>query len=765
MHRFWAQWRRYCVIATCMVLSSCVSSTKSSMLILDTATKVDIKNDSPEVYLSRLDKFLEKNPEQREVIKDVWLMIKAEVEESHGSLETASKLWLESLDSSDSDFGKIALQGWIGVNKKILGAKASPEVLARLLLAQSEKRRSSYLNKEHLLELALLQKRFESEGEGADVQRIKSAHEAFCPLTGSWPKDDPLLLGMVGNLCKLKSDGSIEGTCSEWTASLSTSRRNYFWGMVYKCVGRDQQAVEHLKRAISLLEKDSSDNMLAIEAADGLAVIMRRMGKRAETADVYAKLISLYTAGKNHYEGANLTEIAYFQKRIDRYLWAARSRALIGDYLTAKNIVHEAFGLISKAQIIKNLRGTDREALIGFRAEGYHILASRIAVEQRDFNDAVNINKTALQIPNLSDSWSDRFRWYEGLYTYIGGSKVDAITVWQSLYKETSDLAMKERVGFWLARAHFESGNKEAFEQYSEQLVEHYPFGFYSVVGFAVAGLPENDAWKEKLNNKQQMRDRLAEANDDQLNAMRNNKELGPALLRAEILVQNRLGRWADLAIKNLYKNMSTKYPIKGNGPKFLYVSKMYYMMGAYGKAISLIDAVAAEQDGFWTKYPEMMYIYYPAPYRDIFKQYAFENYLDMGLLLAIAHVESRFAADAKSGAGAKGLMQVVEPTAERYIRALKMDGDERALDLNDPRANIAISASYLKYLKAHYKSKNAYIIGAYNAGESVVDRWLEVRHAEDLMVWLELVPFKETNDYIKHVWVGLSIYHEITGD
>ena len=210
---------------------------------------------------------------------------------------------------------------------------------------------------------------------------------------------------------------------------------------------------------------------------------------------------------------------------------------------------------------------------------------------------------------------------------------------------------------------------------------------------------------------------------------------------------------------------MSTKYPIKGNGPKFLYVSKMYYMMGAYGKAISLIDAVAAEQDGFWTKYPEMMYIYYPAPYRDIFKQYAFENYLDMGLLLAIAHVESRFAADAKSGAGAKGLMQVVEPTAERYIRALKMDGDERALDLNDPRANIAISASYLKYLKAHYKSKNAYIIGAYNAGESVVDRWLEVRHAEDLMVWLELVPFKETNDYIKHVWVGLSIYHEITGD
>ena len=765
MDRFCLPWKKVIVLAACLFMSGCVSPKKNISLILDTKTKEELNREGPEIYLSRIDEFLAREPEKKDLIKDVWLMLQAQVKESSGSIEDAGKLWLESIKISNGEFGNIALQGWLRVNRKILGQNASTEVLARLLLVQVEKSHAPYLKKENLFDLPALKKKIESEADSAGDENFKKKDELVPPTMGVWPFEDPLLQSTLERLCKRKTEDAIPAAWNEWASSLPPTRRSYFLGMMFGCMGHDQRAIEQLKNAIALLEGDKTKNLLALEAADTLAIIMRRTGRRTEAADVYMKVLSLYASGTNNYSNYKLSEISYFNKRIDRYLWAARSRALIGDYLTAKNIVHEAFGLVSKAQIIPNLKAIDKEMLIGFRAEGYHVLASRIAIEQGDYTAAVNINKIALQMPNLKPTWIERFRWYQGLYSYIAGNKIDAISIWRVLYEETLDVQVKEKTGFWLARTYFETGNKKAFEEYRKKLVLHFPFGFYAIVGFKAANMPENNEWKVKLNDVQNINNGLKENSNSQIEDMRSQQELGVNLSRTEVLVQNKLGKWADLAIKNLHKNISAKYPIKGNVPKFVYLIKMYYIMGSYDRAIALIDNVISEQEGFWDLYPEMIHIYYPLPYRDMFKQYAFENYLDIELLLAIAHVESRFVVNAKSGAGAKGLMQIIEPTAQRYISSLKVKEDLKALDLNDPQTNIAISAAYLRYLNAHYRSKSPYIIGAYNAGESIVDRWLEARHPEDLMTWLELIPFKETNEYIKNVWVGLPIYQEITRD
>lgn len=84
---------------------------------------------------------------------------------------------------------------------------------------------------------------------------------------------------------------------------------------------------------------------------------------------------------------------------------------------------------------------------------------------------------------------------------------------------------------------------------------------------------------------------------------------------------------------------------------------------------------------------------------------------LPLGLLAGVAHVESRFVADAESPAGAIGVMQLMPTTAN----ALHLDALE-------PSSNVLGGAVYLRQLLARYNGSLQLALAAYNAGPTAVD-------------------------------------------
>jgi soluble lytic murein transglycosylase len=137
-------------------------------------------------------------------------------------------------------------------------------------------------------------------------------------------------------------------------------------------------------------------------------------------------------------------------------------------------------------------------------------------------------------------------------------------------------------------------------------------------------------------------------------------------------------------------------------------------------------------------------------------------------LILAIARRESEFNPSVVSPAGALGLMQVMPGTAREMARSLGLDYSEARV-LNDPAYNARLGAAYLAQLMGRYGGNLVLVAAAYNAGPSRANDWIarfgDPRQAEDIVFWIESVPFTETRNYIMRVTESLAIYEaQLTG-
>jgi soluble lytic murein transglycosylase len=140
--------------------------------------------------------------------------------------------------------------------------------------------------------------------------------------------------------------------------------------------------------------------------------------------------------------------------------------------------------------------------------------------------------------------------------------------------------------------------------------------------------------------------------------------------------------------------------------------------------------------------------IWYPLKYESIVRGHAANYDLNPALLAAVIQQESKFRTDAKSSAGAIGLMQLQPATAKGI--ALRTGGSKFVLsDLYDPELNIRYGAWYLQHLMKKYGDERL-ALAAYNAGQLNVDRWR--RAGEDIQ-------FPETRAYVDKVERLKGIY------
>ncbi|MEX5730075.1 soluble lytic murein transglycosylase [Rhodovulum iodosum] len=136
---------------------------------------------------------------------------------------------------------------------------------------------------------------------------------------------------------------------------------------------------------------------------------------------------------------------------------------------------------------------------------------------------------------------------------------------------------------------------------------------------------------------------------------------------------------------------------------------------------------------------------------------------VDTELVLAIARRESEFDPVVTSGAGARGLMQLMPRTAEAMARKVGAPYSSAAL-LTDPEYNARLGGAYLAQLVEEFGPNPLLVAAAYNAGPSRARRWVEDRGdprmaGTDVVDWIEMIPFRETRNYVMRVSESLPVY------
>jgi soluble lytic murein transglycosylase-like protein len=127
-----------------------------------------------------------------------------------------------------------------------------------------------------------------------------------------------------------------------------------------------------------------------------------------------------------------------------------------------------------------------------------------------------------------------------------------------------------------------------------------------------------------------------------------------------------------------------------------------------------------------------------PTAYGELIFETARRHALNPGLVAAVIRAESAFDPRAVSHKGARGLMQLMPSTGQRF--------GLRPSELFDPAKNLDAGVRYLRFLADRFEDDLPRILAGYNAGEGSVERYDGVP------------PYRETRGYVSRIYADLGL-------
>ena len=141
----------------------------------------------------------------------------------------------------------------------------------------------------------------------------------------------------------------------------------------------------------------------------------------------------------------------------------------------------------------------------------------------------------------------------------------------------------------------------------------------------------------------------------------------------------------------------------------------------------------------------------------------------DPSFSLGIMRQESSFDVGAVSSSGARGLMQLMPPTAIATARELGILASVPTLTV-DASHNIRLGTAYLQEVLTRFDNCLPLAAAAYNAGPRRVAQWLDETGDPrvgpiDMVDWIELIPVNETRNYVQRVMENVVMYRSVRKD
>ena len=290
------------------------------------------------------------------------------------------------------------------------------------------------------------------------------------------------------------------------------------------------------------------------------------------------------------------------------------------------------------------------------------------------------------------------------------------------------------RAGYWIGRAHQALGNTDAAQQ-AFAFGAEFQTSFYGLLAAEAGGLPFDT--------------RLA----------------GPPPVqdwRSAALAQNDLFQAGVLLQASGYRSLAERF--------WTHLAESLSPQEAALLGQAAIDMDQPHLAVMIGKRAATQGVTLAAPY------YALHPVAEAGLnmapemLLAIARRESEFDPVVQSGVGARGLMQIMPKTGQEVARSLGISADHTTdRMITEPEYNAKLGAEYLATLAQTFNGNPVMMAAGYNAGPSRPTGWMERfgdprRRRVDMIDWIELIPFRETRNYVMRVTESLPVYRARLG-
>ena len=178
-----------------------------------------------------------------------------------------------------------------------------------------------------------------------------------------------------------------------------------------------------------------------------------------------------------------------------------------------------------------------------------------------------------------------------------------------------------------------------------------------------------------------------------------------------------------------------------------LYLATFAYRSKDMISLFRMLDSVFRTQSEYVVD--STLRLFYPL--RHVEKILAGAKKVNPLLIASLIRQESAFQDLAYSRVGAVGLMQLMPATAKLVERKVKRK------DLMKPEVNIRIGIRYFEGLVDRYNGDVELALAAYNAGAEVVDRWQKRYPTKNRLLFLDLIPFAETRNYV--TLIGRNYY------
>jgi soluble lytic murein transglycosylase len=284
---------------------------------------------------------------------------------------------------------------------------------------------------------------------------------------------------------------------------------------------------------------------------------------------------------------------------------------------------------------------------------------------------------------------------------------------------------------YWLYRVYAEQKNETESKKLLEKLETEYPFAFHTLIAMTARSEdPGNVLLKRSLNQ-------TTRSNQMPL--------VNPLIEQVEVL--HRLG-FDTAASKVLNWAVAESY---GTEPEVkIYLAELKKEQGDFHGKISILSDVLYRNPSLVSK--ETMELYFPKVFFPIFERQS--SIIDPYLLISIARRESAFNVKAVSSANAHGLMQL--------LPAVKRELMKKQNNLFDPNDNVEVGAHYVLKLLKQTEGQIHLALAAYNAGPHKVSTWTERYPASDPILFVDLIPYRETREYVASVLRNYYWYRRI---
>jgi soluble lytic murein transglycosylase len=161
--------------------------------------------------------------------------------------------------------------------------------------------------------------------------------------------------------------------------------------------------------------------------------------------------------------------------------------------------------------------------------------------------------------------------------------------------------------------------------------------------------------------------------------------------------------------------------------------------------------------------------IYYSYPVHALPNYKPLRTPPETAFLLGLARQETEFNTQIVSGAGARGILQVMKVTARHVCRDYKIKCSHKRL-LSDPSYNTMIASAYVADRLRDFSGSYVLGLSSYNAGPGRTRQWIrefgDPRSSKiDPIDWIERIPFTETRRYVAKVLSNIQVYRARLGE